>query len=216
MRHRLSSWMAGATAAAVLALSGCATPYQSRGYGGGFQEREVGQNRWYVEFFGNGHTSRDTVTGFWLYRCAELTAQKGFDYFVILAKRPAPGASLEGEARFVRTSTGEDQGGFLRTRGGGGSSVPVYVPAGTITTWSSRGVIELRKGDPELDDRPTFLARDVLAKLEGPVRQASASGKNMVLPSNLFARPERQTVPTSGGADSGVKLRDLDGLLPTQ
>ncbi len=186
--------------AAIVLLGACATPYQEKSLGGGYQEREVGPNRWYVEFFGNGYTTRDTVVAYWLYRCAELTAQKGFDYFVMISKRPAPGAALQDA----------DEASLIRAKGGGTSYVPIYVPGGGVTTWSSRGVIELRKGDAESEPRPTFVAREVLEKLGPPVRQAMESGKNVVLPKSIFAREEREPRPAS----EGVKLEDLDALLP--
>ena len=63
-----------------------------------------------------------------------------------------------------------------------------------------------------------FAARDIIAKMDGPVKQASSSGNNLVLPANLFARPDRPAPRQTGGdgSGSGVKLRDLDGLLPKE
>ena len=33
-----------------------------------------------------------------------------------------------------------------------------------------------------------FAARDIIAKMDGPVKQASSSGNNLVLPANLFVK----------------------------
>ena len=191
-------------ALAVALLAGCATPtqYQPKSFTGGYQERAVGvgENRWYVEFFGNGHTTRDTVMAYWLHRCAELTISKGYDYFVLIAKRPQ--------------ATAPD-GEFVRTRGGGGY-VPIYVPGGTITTWSARGVIELRKGEPTSEGRPYFVAKEVLDTLRPIVQQAMQSGRNVTLPKGLFeAREERETAAAPARSE-GVKLDDLDALLPKE
>jgi hypothetical protein len=203
--------LALATGAIVL-FGACATPYQARSFSGGYQEREAGPNRWYVEFFGNGHTTRDTVSAYWLYRCAELTRQKGFDYFVVVAKKPEAGARLEDLDIEFRRAAGESGDGreILRARGGGTSYVPMYAPGGTVTTWSSRGVIELHKGDAESDERPAFVAKEILEKLGPPVQAAMQSGENIVLPRNLFVREERAPQRATGG----VKLEDLDALLP--
>lgn len=69
-------------------LSGCATGYQKMTaftITGGFREKDLGKNVWRVEFGGNGYTSIETAQCFWLYRCAELALEKGFDGFEILS-----------------------------------------------------------------------------------------------------------------------------------
>ncbi len=68
---------------AVLALAGCATPYQRTGLTGGFSETRLLENAFSVSFCGNGYTSRERSTDFALLRCAELTLENGFKFFVI-------------------------------------------------------------------------------------------------------------------------------------
>ncbi len=82
-----------AAIAAVLALaaglSACATatPYQpdrpGQSTSGGFSEVRLAANRYRVTFRGNTLTSRDTVERYLLFRSAELTAQGGFDWFLL-------------------------------------------------------------------------------------------------------------------------------------
>lgn len=75
--------------AAALALAGCttATPYQpagqNRAAAGGYTDEQLEQNRFRVTFSGNSTTSRDTVERYLLYRAAELTRQRGYDWFVM-------------------------------------------------------------------------------------------------------------------------------------
>ena len=73
---------------AALALAACAseTPYAPRsdGSGFGFSEQSIESNRYRITFRGNSLTSRETVENYLLYRAAELTLQKGFDYFVVV------------------------------------------------------------------------------------------------------------------------------------
>src|SRR5258705_5923006 len=178
---------------AVALLGGCATPYQAVSFGGGYREREVGPNRWYVEFFGNGRTTLDTVTAYWLYRCADLTSQKGFDYFVLVSKTPPPEARFDA-LRAAREREEDRQ--FIPLESGAG--VPVYVPAATIRSWSRHGVIELRNGDAEDDDRPNFVAKTVLDKLGPQVRIAMQRGRNIVLPKD-FAVSEEDGPPSASG-----------------
>ena len=80
-----------ATAASLIALTGCATtstPYQpiatSNAAAGGYSEVRLAADRYRVTFAGNTYTSRDTVEGYLLYRAAELARDNGYDWFTIV------------------------------------------------------------------------------------------------------------------------------------
>ena len=64
-------------------LMGCATEYQSSGMTGGYNDQMTGPNTATVEFQGNGFTKSTTTKKFAMRRAAELTLQRGFDYFLI-------------------------------------------------------------------------------------------------------------------------------------
>ncbi len=71
----------------ALGLTACATatPYQSasnQGYG--IVEEQIESNRYRVSFAGNSLTRRNTVENYVLFRAAELTVEKGQDYFVVV------------------------------------------------------------------------------------------------------------------------------------
>ena len=72
----------------VSLLAACATetPYAPRGEnsGYGYSEQSIESNRYRVTFRGNSTTSRETVENYLLFRSAELTLQKGYDYFVVV------------------------------------------------------------------------------------------------------------------------------------
>ncbi len=67
-------------------LSGClaATAYHSSGFTGGYSEQHIEGNVYRIQFGGNSVTTRETVQTYWLYRCAEITLERGFDAFEIL------------------------------------------------------------------------------------------------------------------------------------
>jgi hypothetical protein len=67
----------------LIAAGGCATPYQQRGFRGGYSDARIGQDTVLVSFKGNGYTSKERVQLYLLYRCAEVTRQHGYDYFVV-------------------------------------------------------------------------------------------------------------------------------------
>jgi hypothetical protein len=82
---------------AIILLSGCATPYQQDGLRGGYSERQIVADTYHVLFRGNGFISQQTVELYLLYRSAELTVEKGYDFFAI------PGL----EAKAIEKITGQ-------------------------------------------------------------------------------------------------------------
>jgi hypothetical protein len=66
-----------------IALSGCATQYQSSGLTGGHYEMAGPGKLEMVNFSGNGFIASDTVRKYALYRCAEVAKKKGKAHFVI-------------------------------------------------------------------------------------------------------------------------------------
>ena len=81
-----------ALATSTLLVAGCATPTPYRPATGsgfsrtGFSEQQVAPDRFLVTFAGNSVTDRDTVERYLLFRAAELTLQRGYDYFVTVQR----------------------------------------------------------------------------------------------------------------------------------
>ena len=79
----------GTTLVGALALAACATPtpYQpatgSGFYRNGYSDQQIEPNRYQVSFAGNSLTSRETVERYLLYRSAQLTLERGYDYFIL-------------------------------------------------------------------------------------------------------------------------------------
>lgn len=69
--------------AMLLTIQSCATTYQAKGFSGGYSEAQIDENTYRVNFEGNGYSSKDQVENMLLYRSAELTNEKGFDWFVV-------------------------------------------------------------------------------------------------------------------------------------
>lgn len=85
--------------AATATLVACVTPYQSLGMTGGYKDRQIDDQTLHVEFGGNGYTPRDTVHKYFMYRCAELTQQHGFKYFMIIP--PALSGAISATSNLV-------------------------------------------------------------------------------------------------------------------
>ncbi|MET0182531.1 MAG: hypothetical protein ABW199_06565 [Caulobacterales bacterium] len=72
--------------AALALLTACATatPYQPADRSGyGYAEQTLESNRTRLTFRGNSLTERETVETYLLYRAAELTRERGYNYFVL-------------------------------------------------------------------------------------------------------------------------------------
>ena len=68
-------------------LTGCATKYQAWSKYQGYKETKAEDDRIIVSFTANMHTDVQTVKDYLLYRCAELTLENEFDYFIIFEQQ---------------------------------------------------------------------------------------------------------------------------------
>jgi hypothetical protein len=62
----------------------CATSYQERGFTGGYNELKINNDIYQISFYGNSYTSSDLVNKYFLRRCAEVTLENGYEYFIFL------------------------------------------------------------------------------------------------------------------------------------
>ncbi len=67
----------------LIILTGCSTGYQSQGLTGGYSEQFTGQNTATVYYKSNAFTSMSETRQNAMRRAAELTLQRGYDYFFI-------------------------------------------------------------------------------------------------------------------------------------
>ncbi|UZD57269.1 hypothetical protein OLL83_003035 [Shewanella algae] len=56
----------------IFLLSACATGYQTHTWSGGYKDKEISDGHYYVEYLGNGTTSKETVNEYWARRASEL------------------------------------------------------------------------------------------------------------------------------------------------
>jgi len=67
-----------------LLLAGCATGFHVNNGLGGYSEMQLNKDTYLVNFSGNRYTNPNRVGALILYRCAQLTLNNGYKYFVIL------------------------------------------------------------------------------------------------------------------------------------
>lgn len=192
INNRRMTGLLGA-AAIALTLAGCAstgsTPYQpassANAVQGGYSDTRLAEDRYSVTFAGNRLTSREQVETFLLYRAAELTQQRGYDWFVIVDKETE---------RQVERQMGRDpmydpwfyrDYGYWRPfwryyvpRTGWNNWYPYYgdpfwadrMQDRTVERFEATAEIRLGRGLMPATDVRAFDARDVIARLGPQVR----------------------------------------------
>lgn len=167
-----------AATAAVFALSACATAttYAPEGYGGqrgGYSEMRLEEDRWRVHFSGNSVTSRDTVEMYLLYRAAELTLERGYDWFATVHR------ATDRDTRYVGSPDPWFHAGYGRYwgpswrfyRGGYWSMWDPYwgrdFDVREVNRYEAMAEIVMGRGPKPGDDPMAFEAREVVTNL-GP------------------------------------------------
>ncbi len=157
----------------VLALAACAsqTPYvPATGNSHGYSEQELTADRHRVTFTGNTSTSADQVQDFALLRAAELTVQKGNDWFEVVSRDQESETRGNGPSAGVTRSTvptTETRCGLLgcTTR-----QSPAYTgmrmeaPARERQRYVARMEIVMGQGEPQ-DPNRVYNARELIESI---------------------------------------------------
>jgi len=139
--------------AAVLVIScslaGCATPYKSYGFAGGFSETQLDTNVFRVSFSGNGYTPAERAEDLALLRSAELTLKNGYTHFVIIDERAYVNqAAYTTPTQTVTTANatvvGNNAYGTARTTTTGGQTFFFSFPKSTNTIMCFKGKPDLQ------------------------------------------------------------------------
>lgn len=101
-----------AAAGAAIILGGCATPYQPRGFTGGYANFETQPGVYYVSFQGNGYTPRETVIKYWHTRAAEACG--GNDRYEIVERGASTTQHIQGNASGIVTFNTHRAEGYIR------------------------------------------------------------------------------------------------------
>jgi len=158
---------------AVVVLIGCATRYQKSGATGGYSDAQIDANTFLVEFRGNGYTSRQTVEKYLLFRCAEVTAEAGYDFFITV------GGGVESKDYSHTTttpghfssSTSGSATSFGNMATGSATTTGTYTPPKTNTYNYTKhgGSVRIKgfKGEKPTDNQNAYDAREIMKYL-GP------------------------------------------------
>lgn len=124
--------------AAILLLTACATPYQQKGFRGGYEEVNYRQNVAEITFEGNAFTGSDFVRRAVLLRAAEYTIESDYRWFVPLDsnQRTSTGA-------FVNPSQSQTS---VTAHGNTATATTYRTPAYVTPVSKHKSVILIRMG----------------------------------------------------------------------
>ena len=156
-----------------------ATASSQRG-GYGYSDVRVESNRYRVSFAGNSVTSRETVERYLLYRAAQLTVERGFDWFEMADRDTERKSRTYIDQPFAAGPYGY-WGPSWRYRGRGfgwRSWDPFWgdpfwdrsVDVTTIDRYEAMAEIVLGRGPKPAGERRAFNAREVIDNLQSSIR----------------------------------------------
>lgn len=159
--------------AGLVALAGCATPYQSKGFTGGYTDYRAGADTIYVSYKGNGFTSEETVTRYWHMRAAEICG--GNDKYEVVSRdgRATTEELAGGTTRFSGTAT--TYGNETTIRGKATQSEPIEV-----TKYGVEGYVRCVNGGSYSADRKSSITaghRSVFTRESTPGDEAMAEAR---------------------------------------
>jgi len=158
----------------ALSLSACASlpayhPASSSG-ASGFSDQKIDETHYRVAFQGDASTPRHRVEDYLLYRAAELTDEKGFDYFVIMETKTTIKTVQRGSALYGRYDHyhGHPIYSFPYYAYGYDWGYPLDTETREYTRYSAMAFIDMYKGSKPINNDRAFDASDVLENL-GPL-----------------------------------------------
>jgi hypothetical protein len=162
----------------LLVLASCATKYAPAtgsfwdGHTG-YSEVGLDSTTWQVTFCGNNNTTDDVVNRYALYRSAELTSQRGFDYFVVLDNNDV--AAITSTVNHNNTQKTEVE---HKVDPQTGRVVPVTVTtnngSSTVTTQAAHTVtktIRMFQGDRPSEDPNAFDAKSMVTMMAPSIQR---------------------------------------------
>ena len=204
---------------AVIFVCGCATSYQKRGFDimsldAGYSETQIDQNTFLVAFKGNSITSRQTVESYLFRRCAELTLQSGFDYFVV----------VNNDTQVINQSSVGGIGPGLISANQSANSVSLFAPTFSYSYGDpeAQARIKMLKGEKPADNVNAFNARDVLRFLaasqgnETPSRNSTSTDAVQSSPTAAAANREVQESKSRTPATAVSSLAPSSATAPTE
>lgn len=179
---------------AVIALCGCTTAYGPNTLGGGYKERKIDDDSYIVSFFGNGYTSEQQVWNYWIYRCAELTVENGYELFSLETSDKHALLNDPDSTKLVEFSMLEESPDNDKFK-----KVQYYYYS--VTTYSSKAIVNMYKApiSDQIDPRELLDAKYILDELK-PYVESKAK----------IPPPERKLLLIRATIEAAIKAKQLN------
>jgi hypothetical protein len=137
----------------------------------GYAEQIIEQNRYRVSYRGDARTDRETVELYLLYRMAELTHQRGYDYFIVERQDTDKSTTYRSSMRaYPRSSFFYTAHGYRWAHHGVGFTLGTE-PLRPIERFEAYAMIQMFRGEKPADDPHAYNAREVLENLAHRIRR---------------------------------------------
>jgi hypothetical protein len=175
----------------IFIVAGCTTAYGPESMTGGYRERLIDDNTYIVSFFGNGHTPEQQVWNYWLYRCAELTLEKGYNYFDLEPSNDHAAFQDLPELAYQFTMLDQPENAP--------SLQPAYYYYYTVTTYSSKAFVHMYN-----DPVPDAVTAPLYAEKVKELLQPYLDSKARINP------PDRRVIFLRAGIEAMIKSKRID------
>ena len=126
-------------AALVAFLGACRTPYQRKGFTGGYTDYRAGTDMIYVTYSGNGYTGAETIIRYWHLRAAEVCG--GPDHYEVVARSDRSTSTQIGQSETTYSGSATTVGNYTTFSGTARESAPV-----TLTHHTASGYVRCVNG----------------------------------------------------------------------
>jgi len=118
----------------TILVSGCATGYHRQGFTGGYTDMKLQDDIFKIGFRGNAYCGSNKAENLALLRCAEVTLNNGYKYFVIIEGKSGVETSLYTTPATAQTY-GTSYGGVYQgtTTVSGGQTYTYHKPGASYT-----------------------------------------------------------------------------------
>ena len=151
----------------------CATPYHRKTSGdstGGYDELRFDDGIYAVGFDGNNEASKSKVWAYWIYRCAELTREQGYELFRVATAQPKQHLGTLGLNSLFRFSSlhlnRNYRGRFIKT-----STIPIVIP-NRFVSWHAYGIVTMYHEPLPAKVPMAMRAQPILDRLEAYVNSS--------------------------------------------
>ncbi len=160
---KMRSGIANLVWLSAVAAIGCATPYQQSSFRGGYSDTRIDSNTVMVSFKGNGFTGRQKVESYLLYRCAEVTLNDGYDYFVLASEDTESKHGYSSTPSTFASTTSASAIATGNSAFGQAQTFGTLNPGHTFTytKYGGEAVIKMFKGKKPGDDPRAYDAHEV-------------------------------------------------------